>query len=210
MSEITTPPAYPNWPPPPYPPQSSAADAAAAPRRRWPAFVCGVAIGAVAAAAITAVIAARTADTAPSTPVTITAAPPAPSTPAPLPASDANRHTCDTWLAAGRLINDAATELSALPAGTKILDPAVRANPDWSSAVQRAADRYKQAGDGLATGIAPGTAAILDQMASSTASVLHALATADGSYDSAGGNVYDLLKVSANAMDVLCERLAPR
>ena len=209
MSETTTP-AYPNWPPPPYPPQSPAADAAA-PRRRWPAFVGGVAIGAVIAAAITAAIATRPTGTAPSTtPVTITAAPPAPSTPAPLPAADANRHTCDTWLAAGKLINDAATELSVLPAGTKILDPAVRANPDWSAAVQRAADRYKQAGDGLATGIAPGTAAILDQMASSIASVLHALATADGSYDSAGGNAYDALKVSANTMDVLCERLAPR
>lgn len=200
MSETATP-AYPNWPPP---------GGVAVPRRRWPVFIGGMAIGAVAAAAITAAIVARPSGTTPSTPVTITASPPAPSTPAPLPAAEANRHTCDTWLAAGKLINDAATELAVLPAGTKILDPAVRANPDWSAAVQRAADRYKQAGDGLAIGIAPGTAAILDQMASSTANVLHALATADGSYDSAGGNAYDSLKASANTMDVLCEQLAPR
>lgn len=208
MSETTRPPA--NWgPPTPYPPPVPLPPAA---RRRWPVFVGGVAIGAAIAAALTAALMAGTRDTATGTPVTITATatPPAPTTPAPLPAAEANRHTCDTWVSAGTLINDAATSLAVLPTGTKILDPAVKANPDWSAAVQRAADQYKQAGDKLASGIAPGTAAILDQTATSTAGALHALATADATYDAAGGNMYDILKVSANTMDVLCERLAPR
>lgn len=76
--------------------------------------------------------------------------------------------------------------------------------------MQLAADQYRQAGDKLTSGIAPGTTTILDQTATSTASALHALATADATYDAAGGNSYDILKVSANTMDVLCERLAPR
>jgi len=208
MSETTRPPA--NWgPPTPYPPPAPLPPPPAA-RRRWPVFVGGVAIGAVIAAVITAGLMAGTRDTATRTPVTITATPPAPTTPAPLPAAEANRQTCDTWVSAGTLINDAATALAALPPGTKILDPAVRANSDWSAAVQRAAEQYKQAGDKLGSGIAPGTAAILDQTATSTASALHALATADATFDAAGGNSYDILKVSANTMDVLCERLAPR
>nr|WP_193210195.1 hypothetical protein [Mycobacterium sp. MOTT-90] len=174
-------------------------------------FVGGVAIGAVVAAATTAGFMAGTRDTSARTPVTITATlPAAPTPPAPLPAAEANRQTCDTWVSTGTLINDAATALAALPPGTKILDPTVRANPDWSAAVQRAAEQYKLAGDKLASGIAPGTAAILDQTATSTAGALHALATADATYDAAGGNSYDILKVSANTMDVLCERLAPR
>ncbi len=205
MSETTTPPAYPNWPPPPYPPQSSAADAAA-PRRRWPAFVCGVAIGAVAAAAI----ATHTADTAPSTPVTVTAAPPAPSTPAPLPAAGADRKTCNTWLAAGKLINDAATDLSVLPSGVKVLDPAVRANPDWTASVQKAASLYGQSADTLAGGIAPGTTAILGETSGATVAALRVLAMGYGTFDDAAGNTYHMMKESADTMDALCNRLAPR
>lgn len=207
MSEPAAPPTYPNWPPPPYPPPT----AEAAPRRRWPAFAGGVAIGAVIAAAITAAITTQTGDTT-ATPATITATatPPAPTTPPPLPAAEANRHTCDTWLATGELIRGASSAQSVIPQGMTILDPAVRANADWSAAVQRAADQYKQAGDKLATGIAPGTTTILDQSARSTAVGLTALSTAYRTFDEANGNAYHVVKESADTMDVLCERLAPR
>lgn len=211
MSEITTPPTYPNWPPqPPYPLAPQPPTAAAAPRRRWPAFVGGVTIGAVLAAAITAAIATQTTDTTTATPVTITATPPAPTPPAPLPAAEANRHTCNTWLAAGELIRSASSAQSVIPQGLTILDPSVRANPEWSAAVQRAADQYKQAGDKLATGVAAGTTTILDQSARAAAVGLTALSTAYRTFDEANGNAYHVVKESSDTMDVLCNRMAPR
>jgi len=173
-------------------------------------FVGGVAIGAAIAAAITAALTAGTSDTATRTPVTITAPPPAPTTPAALPAAEANRATCDAWVATGDLIHAASKAQSAIPQGMTILDPAVRANPDWSAAVQRAADQYKQAGDKLASGIAPGTTTILDQSARATAAGLTTLATAYNTFDEANGNAYHVVKESSDTMDVLCSRLAPR
>ena len=209
MSEITTPPAYPNWPPPPYPPQQPTT--AAAPRR-WPAFVGGVAIGAVIAAAITAAIATQTtgSTTTAATPVTITATPPAPTPPAPLPAAEANRHTCDAWLASGNLISDASTAQSVIPQGMTILDPAVRANPDWTAGVQKAARLYGQAADTLDGDIAPGTSPVLTQTANTVVDALRALSTTTSAFDDASGNAYGVTKSAANAMDVLCERMAPR
>lgn len=208
MSEITTPPAYPNWPPPPYPPPQP--PTAAAPRRRWPAFVGGVAIGAVIAAAITAAIATQTtgSTTTAATPVTITATPPTP--PAPLPAAEANRHTCDAWLASGNLISDASTAQSVIPQGMTILDPAVRANPDWTAGVQKAARLYGQAADTLDGDIAPGTSPVLTQTANTVVDALRALSTTTSAFDDASGNAYGVTKSAANAMDVLCERMAPR
>ncbi|OLT97883.1 hypothetical protein [Mycobacterium syngnathidarum] len=208
MSEPAAPPAYPNWPPPPYPPPTAAE---AAPRRRWPAFAGGAAIGAVLAAAITAVITTQTGDTT-ATPATITATatPPAPTTPAPLPAAEANRHTCDAWVSAGDRIHDATAALSVIPQGTTVLDPAVRGNPEWSAAVQRAADQYKQAGDKLSGGIAPGTTTILNQAATTAAGALRTLSSGYGAFDPASGNTYFVMRESADTMDALCNRLAPR
>lgn len=210
------PPIYPAgmdraWPPQHYPPPAPLPPAPAA-RRRWPVFVGGVAIGAAIAAAITAALMAGTRDTATRTPVTITATatPPAPTTPAPLPAAEANRHTCNTWLSAGKMINDASTAQSVIPQGMTILDPAVRANPDWTAGVQKAGNLYGQAADTLAGDIAPGTSPMLAQTASTVVGALHALSTTTKAFDEASGNAYAVTKSAANAMDVLCERLAPR
>ena len=210
MSETTRPPA--KWgPPPPYPPPAPLPPAPAT-RRRWPAFVGGVAIGAVIAAAMTAALMAGTRDTTAGSPVTITATatPPAPTTPTPLPAAEANRNTCNTWLSAGKLINDASTAQSVIPQGMTILDPAVRANPDWTAGVQKAGNLYGQAADTLAGGIAPGTNAMLAQTANTVVGALRALSTTTKAFDEASGNAYAVTKSAANAMDVLCERLAPR
>lgn len=208
MSDPTRPPIDQAWapqqyPPPPLPPAPAA-------RLRWPVFVGGVAIGAAIAAALTAGLMAGTRDTSVRTPVTITETPPAPTTPAPLPEAEANRATCDAWVAAGDLIHAASKAQSAIPQGMTILDPAVRANPDWSAAVQRAAEQYKQAGGKLASGIAPGTTTILDQSARATAAGLTTLATAYNTFDEANGNAYHVVKESSDTMDVLCTRLAPR
>lgn len=214
MPDPTRPPIDQAWPPQQYtpppllPPPLPPAPAA---RRRWPVFVGGVAIGAAIAAAVTGALMAGTRDTSSRTPVTITTtAPPAPTTPASLPAAEANRATCDAWVATGDLIHAASKAQSAIPQGMTILDPAVRANPDWSAAVQRAADQYKQAGDKLASGIAPGTTTILDQSARATAAGLTTLATAYNTFDEANGNAYHVVKESSDTMDVLCNRLAPR
>jgi hypothetical protein len=168
---------------------------------------------AMVAATIAAVIAANVAGTdssaAPAT-VTVTATPPAVPKPAPLPAADADRRTCNAWLAAGGHIHAASAALSVLPKGMTILDQAVLDNPDWTAAVHNAADQYGRAGDILAAGIATGTTTILGQAATTAASALHALSTADGTFDPASGNIFHTWKESAGAMNVLCERLAPR
>lgn len=210
MSSVEPPPAYPKWPPPPYPPQQPTTE-----RRRWPAFAAGAAAGAIVAATIASIITANVTGgsghtSTPAAPVTITETPAPPPTPTPLPAADANRRTCNTWLAAGELINSGAAELAVLPSGVKILDPAVRANPEWTAAVQRASELYGQAADKLAAGIAPGTTAILNQTADAAVAALRVLSTGYGSFDDAAGNTYHIMKESADTMDVVCERLAPR
>ena len=97
-----------------------------------------------------------------------------------------------------------------IPQGTTILDPAVRANPTWTAGVERAAGLYGQAADTLAAGIAPGTTTILTQSAGAAAAALRALETGYKTFDQANGNTYHVVKESADTMDVLCERLAPR
>lgn len=202
------PPVYSKWPGSPYlPPQPPPA------RRRWPAFAAGAAIGAALAATIASIITANMVGSdhtsTPAAPVPITETP-APPPPAPLPAAEANRHTCNTWLSAGKLINDASTAQSVIPQGMTILDPAVRANPDWTAGVQKAGNLYGQAADTLAGDIAPGTSPMLAQTASTVVAALHALSTTTKAFDEASGNAYAVTKSAANAMDVLCERLAPR
>ncbi|WP_204810526.1 hypothetical protein [Mycobacterium riyadhense] len=205
MSSAAPPPAaYPTWPPPPYPPQPTA-------RRRWPAFAAGAAAGTIVAATIASIITANVTGSGhtstPAAPVTITETPPPPS---PLPAADANRRTCQAWLSAGDRIHDATGALSVIPEGTTILDPAVRANPAWTAAVKRAADLYGQAGDTLAAGITAGTTVILDQAATTAAGALRTLSSGYGDFDAAAGNTYHVMRESADTMDALCNRLAPR
>jgi hypothetical protein len=204
-------PAYPTWPPPPSPPIPRR-------RRRWPLVAGAAAAGAVAVAAITAVVTANvtagssghTGTTAAPATATVTVAAPTPAAPAPLPEAQANGRTCAAWLSAGDLIHAASAALSVIPQGTTILDPAVRANPAWTAGVQKAASLYGQAGDTLAAGIAPGTTSILDQTANAAANALHALSTGYGTFDAASGNTYHVVRESADTMDALCNRLAPR
>jgi hypothetical protein len=169
------------------------------------------AVGAVVAATTATVITANTvgksSDTAAPATITVTAQP---TKPAPLPAADADRRTCQAWLAAGDHIHAASAALSVLPQGMTILDPGVRDNPDWTAAVRKAADLYRQAGDTLAAGIAPGTTTILNQAATTAADALHTLSTAEMTWDAANGNTYHVVRETADTMDVFCERLAPR
>jgi hypothetical protein len=170
----------------------------------------------VAAAALTGVIATQVAtyrvDSAGhrSVTVTVTATPSPPLKPAPLPAAQADRQTCNAWLAAGDSIHAASAAQSEIPKGMTILDPAVRDNSDWTAAVRKAANLYRKAGDTLTAGIVPGTSTILDQAATTAASALHTLSTAYGAFDAANGNTYHVMRETADTMDVLCERLAPR
>lgn len=108
------------------------------------------------------------------------------------------------------MIHTATAALATIPHGTTILDPAVRASPDLTAAVQRAAKQYKKAGDKLAAGIAPGTTAILDQAATTTAAALLTLSSGYGAFDAASGNTYSVMRESADTMDALCNRLAPQ
>ncbi|WP_293002355.1 hypothetical protein [Mycobacterium sp.] len=91
-----------------------------------------------------------------------------------------------------------------------VVDQAVRDNPEWTAAVHRAADFYNQAADELAAGVAPGTTPVLDQSAASVVAALRTLSTAFESSDAANGNAYDVVHDASDAMDVLCDRLAPR
>ena len=183
------------------------------PRRSWLAyFVVGVSCAAIGAtvAALIATHAATSRASITAQPVTVTAAATPPASPAPLPTDQADRRTCNAWLAAGEEIHAAQAAMPTLPSGMTILDPAVRQNPDWSAAVKKAAKQYGQAGDVLAAGIASGTTAILDQSANSAVNALHALNIADSTFDLANGNTYQMVRESAATMDVLCDRLAPR
>lgn len=206
MSSVAPPPAYPAWPPPPPAPPR---------RRRWP-LVAGVAIAsAVLAAAITAVITtnmggAAGGHTATTTTRTVTVTPPSSSSPEPLPTAQADARTCAAWLSAGDLIHAASTAQSVIPKGTTIVDPSVRNNPTWTSAVQKAADLYGQAGDTLTAGIAPGATPMLAETATTVVDALRTLSTTTRGFDDASGNAYSVTKEAGNAMDVLCNRLAPR
>jgi hypothetical protein len=200
MSAVAPPPA-PTWPSS-YPPQPAA-------RRRWPAFVAGAVLAGVTATVVTANVTASHTST-PAAPVTVTATPPAPPQPARLSVAVADRKTCNAWLSTGDKIHAASAAQSVIPQGMTILDPAVRDNPDWAAAVRKAADLYRKAGDTLAAGIAPGTTRILDQAATTAANALRTLSTGYGKFDPASGNTYSTTHEASDAMDALCERLAPR
>lgn len=194
-------------PPPPHPPSGH--------RRGWGILAAAAAsafVAGTAAVVITAHVVAQhsyprggVAAT-----VTVTALPPTVPTPAPLPTTQADRKTCDAWHAAGDLIRAASHAISVLPEKMTILDPQVRTNPAWSAAAARAADFYGQAGDILSASIPPGTSVILSKTATATAAALQALSTSEVAFDVTNGNAYDAVHNSADSMDVLCERLAPR
>jgi hypothetical protein len=180
-------------------------------------LVTGVAIASAAlAAAITTVITtnvgggAAGGHTAITTTRTVTVIPSPSSSPEPLPTAQADGRTCTAWLSAGDLIHAASTAQSVIPKGTTIVDPSVRNNPTWTSAVQKAADLYGQAGDTLAAGIAPGATPMLAETATTVVDALRALSTTTRGFDDASGNAYSVTKEAGNAMDVLCNRLAPR
>lgn len=203
------PPTYPAWPPPaPYPP-------APRPRRRWVATVAAAVISAAVAATLASIITAHNTGrdnpaAATTSTVTVTAQPPTPSTPAPVPAADADRTTCQAWVSAGTLIRAASSAQSVIPPGMTIVDPAVQDNPAWKAGVIKAGDLYGQAADTLAAGTPQGTTPMLEQTAAATVGALEALSTTTTGFDEASGNGYAVVKSVANAMDVLCERLAPR
>ena len=185
-----------------------------APRRRWPIALAGVVFGAAAATALAALTTfgqTKSAHT-PATPstVTVTATPPPAPTPEPLPTAQADRHTCEAWLAAGTHIHAASGALKVLPKGVVVSDPGVPGNPQWSAAVKTAVAEYDRASETLTAGIAPGTTPILQTTATAAAAALHALAIADGTADATNGNAYHTTHEASDMMDVLCERLAPR
>ena len=185
-------------------------------QRRWPTTVAIAAASAVLAATVAALITARVSSTdnssghstAPA--VTVTATPPPPAPPAPLPTAQADRETCNAWHAAGDKIHAALKAQAVIPEGMTVLDPAVRSNPGWTAAVRTAASLYGQSGDTLTRGIAAGTTPILEKSAVTAAAALHALSAAVAAFDAANGNMNSIVHESADAMDVLCDRLAPR
>lgn len=206
--------ASPGWQPPPQPlpPPFSLPPR---PRRRWP-IAAGFTAVAVVAATIATVITAQVASRGgsgrayPPATVTVTATPPAPPKPPSLPTADADRRTCQAWWAAGDKIHAASDAQAVIPKDMTVMDPPVRENPEWTAAVHKAADFYDQAGDTLAAGIAPGTTIILARAATTAAAALRTLSTAYGTFDVANGNAYVVMRETADEMDVLCERLAPR
>ena len=184
--------------------------------RRWPEITAAAIISAVIAATSAAIVATRVARLHGSqsasvvAPVTVTAPPPASPPPIRLPQAEADRRTCNAWLAAGKHVDAAGNELAVIPQGLTITDRSVRDNPEWSAAVHRAAAEWGRAGDTLSAGIAPGTTAILEKSAVAAAAALQALGIADETLDVAGGNTFHVWKESADTVNVLCDRLAPQ
>ncbi len=207
------PPAFPRHPPG-RPPQHPPAPPSDGRRRWWPTLAAAGGISAVVSAAPAAVITLQVRNTseAPQTsaPVTITVPAPAPPTPAPLPAAQADRQTCqEGWLATAAPARAATDTLSVLPPQVKILDPAVRANPDWTAAVERAGDFYRQASETLQVHIAPGTTPILAEASNTAVKAFRVLGDAYSTFDPISGNAHDIAKEASDEMAVLCTRLAP-
>ena len=209
MTDPAPPPTYPAWPPPasyPAPPT---------PRRRWALTAAVAVVSAAVAATLASIITANNTGrdderATPATTVTMTALPPTTATAAPLPTVDADRATCQSWASAGTLIRAASEAQSVIPQGMTIIDPAVQDNPGWRAGVIKAGDLYGQAANTLASGTARGTTPMLEQTATAAVGSLHALSTTTTNFDEASGNGYAVVKSVANAMDVLCDRLAPR
>ena len=181
------------------------------------ALVIAALTGAVVAGTVAALVTTGIRDTTPVAPVaapaTVTVAPPAPPAPpapAPLPAAQADRHTCEQGLIPVAAPLQQANELFAvLPQGLSPIDPAVRANPAWSAAVQKAGGLYVQASETLRANIAPGTTPILAAVADVNVQALAASGYGYQNFDPAVGNSRELVISVAHAMEHLCDRLAP-
>lgn len=195
-------------PPPPLPPPRRPSG-----RKRWPVLVMAGAISAVIASTAAAVITVQArgnSESQPiSAPVTVTVAAPTPAVPAPLPVDQANRQTCQEGFIATQAPTKSATEaLSILPAGVKVLDPAVQQNPEWASAVRTAGGYYTQASEALRTRIAPGTTPVLANAADTTVKAFRVLGDAYTKFEPIAGNAHDLAVEASDQMVALCTRLA--
>ena len=175
------------------------------PPRRWPALVAVGIAGAVAGTAVTAGAMLATGQRAESAPAAAASVP----SPAAQPTTKADRQTCQGWDAAGKLINEAAEELSVIPDGTTILDPSVRDDPAKSGAVQHAADLFGNASKALDTAITLGATPVLAETARTTAASLQALATTYRTFDEASGDAITVARTTAQSMSALCKRLVP-
>lgn len=203
------PPQYPPQPlgyPPPHRPPSN--------RKRWPVLIVAGVIGALIASTAAAVITVQLRDTSEpqeaAAPVTVTVAAPTPSAPAPLPVDQANRQTCQEGFIATQAPTKSATEaLSILPAGVKVLDPAVQQNPEWAGAVRTAGGYYTQASEALRAKIAPGTTPVLANAADTAAKAFRVLGDSYTKFEPIAGNAHDLAVEASDQMVALCTRLAP-
>jgi hypothetical protein len=185
-------------------------------RRRWPTLLVAGAIGAVATSAAAALITVQARDTsspvvteAPA-PVTVTVAAPTPASPPPLPTAQADRQTCQEGFLATQAPTKAATDaLAVLPAGMKVLDPAVQQNPEWTSAVRSAGAYYTQASEALRTKIAPGATPVLAEAANTTVKAFRVLGDSYTKFEPIAGNAHDIAVEASDQMVALCTRLAP-
>ena len=171
--------------------------------RRWPGLVAAAAAGAVVAGTAAGFGTYYLSDRG--TPVAAAPEPALPPDAQPTPKAD--RQTCQGWDAAGKLINEAAETLTAIPEGTTILAPSVREDPHQTGAVQHAGELFQQASDALGTAITPGATQVLTEMAHSTVNSLDALSTAYKSFDETSADAITVAKTTAHAMSGLCKRL---
>lgn len=215
---ITTPPVLPPPPAPPYPPAPQYSPRPRPPaderRRRWPALAAAVGISAVLASIAAAAITTSARDATPTAeqpaPVTITVPAPTPKAPTPLPTAQADRQICQKgWLATQEPTRAANSALDVLPGGMKVLDPAVRSNADWASAVRRAGELYRQAGGALEAQIVPGATPILTEAAKTAVNALRGLGDSYVNFEPVSGNTQAIAVEAADQMAVLCTRLAP-
>lgn len=216
--ETITPPEVPPSPMPPapgYSPRPRPPAGERRQRRRWPALVAAAAAGGILASVAAAVVTAQVRSEPPVTEQpapapAIAQAPQAPPAPAPLPTPQADRQICQIgWLATQQPTRAATQALAVLPSGMKVLDPAVRANPDWSAAVQRAGEQYRLASETLEAQIVAGATPILTEAANTAVKALRALGDSYTSFAPVSGNTQSIAVESADQMAVLCTRLAP-
>ncbi|WP_256277893.1 hypothetical protein [Mycolicibacterium grossiae] len=142
--------------------------------------------------------------------MTVTVAAPTPAAPAPLPVDQANRQTCKEGFIATQAPTKSATEaLSVLPAGVKVLDPAVQQNPEWAGAVRTAGGYYTQASEALRAKVAPGTTPVLANAADTAVKAFRVLGDSYTQFEAVAGNAHDLAIEASDQMVALCTRLAP-
>ena len=181
------------------------------------ALVVAALTGAVVAGTVAAMVTTGLRDTTPVAPVaapmTVTVAPPAPPAPpapAPLPAAQADNITCEQgWNGAVPFVHAATEAFKNLPPGMQTYDPAVRANPGWSAAVQSAGDYYQQASEFVGSHIAPGTTPILASAVETAARGLSGFGYAIRSFDRAYPDARAASIAADDAVEHLCDRLSP-